>query len=66
VPVPKDGLVTRSELCDGERTATYARMTLRGSDPTAATAAEGIEHLKSDLVASVTPAEPMLQPNYWN
>ncbi len=43
-----------------------SRMTLRGSDPTAVAVAEGIEHLKSDLVAGFTPPDPMLQPNYWN
>lgn len=39
-------------------------MTFRGSDPTAADVAQGIERLKSDFVASLTPAERMLQPKY--
>jgi len=41
-------------------------MTLPGSETTAGNMSQGIEHLQSGLVASPTPAEPMVQPNYWN
>jgi hypothetical protein len=60
VPVPKNGVVVRSELCDGPRPVAYARMTLAEANPSAATMAQGIKRLESSLVGSLPPPEPPL------
>jgi hypothetical protein len=66
VAVPANALILRSELCDGPRAVSYARITLAAAHPTAETVARGIDRIKSDLVRSLPPLEPMLQPDYWN
>jgi hypothetical protein len=66
VVAPKNALVLRSELCDGPRAVAYTRITLREANPTAGDLARGMVRVKSDLVRSLTPPEPMLQPQYWN
>jgi hypothetical protein len=63
---PKNALVVRSELCDGPRAVAYTRITLHEANPTAADLTRGMAQIKSDLVRSLTPVEPMLQPDYWN
>jgi hypothetical protein len=66
VVAPKNALVLRSELCDGPRAVAYTRITLPEANPTAADLARSMERIKSDLVRSLQPLDPMLQPDYWN
>jgi hypothetical protein len=63
---PKNALVVRSELCDGPRAVAYTRITLPEANPTAHDLARSMERIKSDLVRSLPPLDPMLQPDYWN
>jgi hypothetical protein len=60
VAVAKNGVVVRSELCDGPRPVAYARITLAEANPSAATLAQGIKRLESSLVSSLPPPEPPL------
>lgn len=66
VVAPANALVLRAALCDGPRAVSYARITLSAANPTTETVARGIERIKSDLVQSLPPLDPMLQPQYWN
>jgi hypothetical protein len=63
---PKNAIVLRSELCDGPRAVAYTRITLPEANPTAEDLARSMKRIKSDLVRSLPPLEPMLQPDYWN
>lgn len=56
--VPGNGLVVRSELCDGPRPVAYARTTLAQSTPSDAAVAAAIERLKSHLVDSLPTPDP--------
>jgi hypothetical protein len=66
VVAPANALVLRSALCDGPRAVSYARIIVSAANPTAKTVARGIDRIKSDLVQSLPPLDPMLQPQYWN
>lgn len=63
--VPDDGLVVRSELCDGPRPVAYARTTLAQSDPSDAAVANAIKRLKSELVDSLPTPDPQ-PPEFGN
>jgi hypothetical protein len=66
VLAPKNGLVLRSELCDGPRPVAFARITLPEVDPTAESVAGGIKQIKSDLVHSLPSPETVMPVNYEN
>jgi hypothetical protein len=66
VLAPKNGLVLRSELCDGPRPVAFARITLPEVDPTAKSVAGGIKQIKSDLVQSLPLPVTVMPVNYEN
>ena len=63
VTVPRNGTLIRSELCDGPRPIAYARRTIADANLSAASVAQAVQGLKSELVQSLPPPEPAL-PEY--
>jgi hypothetical protein len=63
---PQNGLILRSELCDGPRAVAFARITVPEVEPTAKTVVRDIERIESDLVQSLPRPQPVMPVDYSN